>query len=84
MTKAEKKKRREQLAINWGAGKGTDWNFFNAYGRLRIILVDELGHDAYPEITDYVDHISPVEAEKIIKSERQIARHAMIIKLTRL
>ena len=83
MNKEEKRKRREQLAIDWG-GQNTDWNFFNAYGRLRIILVDELGHDAYPAISEYVDHISPVEAEKIIKSEREIARHAMIIKLTRL
>jgi hypothetical protein len=69
-----------------------DWSFFNAYGKLRIILECELAgrrslgeHDpVYRAVRAHVERISAVEVTKIIKSERQIARHAMIIKLTRL
>jgi hypothetical protein len=85
-------KNRQKVIAHAKARWEKNWSYFNAYGKLRIILEFELAgrrslaqyDPVYVAVTEHVMRLSPVEAEKILKSERQIARHAMIIKLTRL
>jgi hypothetical protein len=65
------------------------WNELNSYGKLKACIMSDLGcrymfDEVYDRVQKYVENFSPVEAEAILKDEAQIARHAMIIKLTRL
>jgi hypothetical protein len=65
------------------------WAGLNSYGRLKVILMVELGckfafDPVYDEVCEYVEHFNQGGAEAVLNDKRQIARHAMIIKLTRL
>ena len=67
-----------------------NWSYYNAFGKLRIWLEYKLAGDrslsrydpVYVAVEEYSSNFNQAEAEKILKDERQIARHAMIIRLT--
>jgi hypothetical protein len=82
------KSAREEFARTEFAAVADGLNWFNAFGKLRIALYVAVGAKGNNKLTlscsRYVEQFNQAEAEAILQDERQIARHAMIIKLTRL